>query len=61
MQTDIKAEAMRLVQQLPVNSTWNDLMYEIYVRSAIESGIADCDNGNVMSVAEVRKSYGLEP
>ena len=61
MPADIKSEAIRLVQQLPINSTWEDLMYEIYVHRTVESGIADCDNGNTMSVEEVRKSYGLAP
>lgn len=33
MQTiSIKEEARRLVDKLPEESTWDDLMYEIYVR-----------------------------
>jgi hypothetical protein len=34
----IKDEARRLVDQLPENSTWDDLMHEIYVRQSIEKG-----------------------
>ena len=30
--TNIKDEARRLVDRLPENSTWDDLMHEIYVR-----------------------------
>ena len=37
----IKEEARRLVDLLPENSTWEDLMHEIYVRQAIETGLAD--------------------
>ncbi len=33
---NIKEEARRLVDQLPENSTWDDLMDEIYVRQSIE-------------------------
>ena len=40
---DIRPDAQRLVQQLPANATWDDLAYEIYVRQAIEHGIADAD------------------
>jgi hypothetical protein len=38
MPTAIKTEARRLVEQLPDDATWEDLMYEIYMRQAIESG-----------------------
>jgi hypothetical protein len=34
----IKREALRLVEQLPEHASWDDLMYEIYVRQAIERG-----------------------
>jgi hypothetical protein len=29
---NIKEEAMRLIESLPENMTWDDLMHEIYVR-----------------------------
>ena len=35
----IKEEARRLIETLPENSTWEDLMHEIYVRQAIEAEI----------------------
>ncbi|HET6400748.1 MAG TPA: hypothetical protein VFH95_05040 [Candidatus Kapabacteria bacterium] len=43
--TSIKQEAKRLIDALPENSTWSDLMYEIYVRRQIEAGVADLDAG----------------
>ena len=33
----VKEEARRLVEKLGENSTWDDLMHEIYVRQAIEA------------------------
>jgi hypothetical protein len=36
---DIKPVAHRLVHDLPENATWDDLMYRIYVRQAIEAGL----------------------
>jgi hypothetical protein len=56
----IKQEAQRLVERLPENSTWDDLMYEIYVRQAIESGLKDSQAGKVISVEEVRAKFGLQ-
>ncbi len=49
----IKREALRLVEQLPEHASWDDLMYEIYVRQAIERGIADADAGRVIPHDEV--------
>ena len=57
--TNVRDEARKLVDRLPDGATWDDLEYEIYVRRAIETGIADSDAGAVNSVADVRKSYGL--
>jgi hypothetical protein len=55
----IKEEARRLVDQLPENSTWDDLMHEIYVRQAIERGLADSEVGKTTSVEDVRDRFGL--
>ena len=60
MQTqNIKEEARKLVDNLPEDVTWDDLMYQIYVRQAIEAGLADSDAGRVVEVEEVRKQFGL--
>jgi len=56
---NIKEEARKLVEKLPENCTWDDLMYEIYVRQVIESGLGDSEAGRVTSVQEVRAKFGL--
>jgi hypothetical protein len=55
----IKEEARRLVDKLPEESTWDDLMYEIYVRQAVEAGLEDSRAGRTTDVTEVRKKFGL--
>lgn len=57
----IKEEAIRLVEELSEESSWDDLMYEIYVRKAIEAGVADSKAGRTIPVEEVRARFGLEP
>jgi len=54
-----KGDAHKLVDQLPANATWDDLMHEIYVREAIEKGLDDSRSGRTKDVSEVRKKYGL--
>lgn len=55
----IKEEARRLVEKLPENSTWEDLVHEIYVRQAVETGLADSQAGRTTDVEQVRSSFGL--
>jgi hypothetical protein len=55
MQTGgIKEQARRLLESLPDSATWEDLIYQIYVRQAIEAGIKDSDEGKTVDVKEVR-------
>jgi predicted transcriptional regulator len=55
----VKKEAKRLVNELPDDATWDDLMYRIYVRQSIEAGLRDADAGRVVSVEEIRARFGL--
>ena len=55
----IKREAMKLVEQLSEQASWDDLMYEIYVRQAVERGIAAADAGKVVSHDEAIRRLGL--
>ena len=57
----IKEEAHRLLDTLPEDSTWDDLMERIYVRQAVEAGLRDSDAGRTTPVEEVRKRFGLQP
>lgn len=58
---EIKQEARRLVDSLPQDATWDDLMYEIYVRQAIESGLEDSEAGRTTDLKDVRVKFGLSP
>jgi predicted transcriptional regulator len=49
---DLKQEAHRLVDQLPPDASWDDLMYEVYVRQAVEAGLEDVEAGRVLTQAE---------
>jgi hypothetical protein len=59
--TSVKDEARRLVEDLPDNASWDDLMERIYVRQAIEAGLRDSEAGRTIDVKEVRARFGLEP
>jgi hypothetical protein len=55
----IKSEAHQLVDRLPDDASWEDLIYQIYVRQSIEAGLKDAEAGRVETVADVRRSFGL--
>ena len=54
-----KDEAHKLIDQLPTNATWDDLIHEIYVHETIERGLADSKSGRIKSVNDIRAKYGL--
>lgn len=54
-----KEQAHKLIDLMPANATWDDLMHEIYVREVIERGLADSMAGRTKDVKEVRAKYGL--
>lgn len=54
-----KEEAHKLIDDLPADATWEDLMHEIYVRKAIEKGLEDSRAGRTREVNEIRRKYGL--
>jgi len=51
----IKEEARKLVDRLPDEASWDDLMYEVYVRKKIAAGLAAAEAGKLIPHEEVRR------
>jgi predicted transcriptional regulator len=49
-----KTQAREIIEALPDSASWEDMMYEFYVREAIEKGLADAESGRSVPQAEVR-------
>lgn len=58
---DIKTAAHELIDALPRDATWDDVMYRIYVRQAVEAGLRDLEEDRGIDVDEVRRRFGLPP
>jgi len=56
---NVKSRAIRLISDLPKSSSWDDLMYRIYVRQKIEAGLADLRAGRVHSHEAIRRELGV--
>ncbi len=52
-----KKQALEMIRKLPEKVTWDDIMYEIYVRKKIARGIKAADEGKVVSHEEVKKRF----
>ena len=55
----VKAETKKMAEQLNEDATWDDVLYEIHVRLAIEAGIKDADAGRKITTEELRTRLGL--
>ncbi len=56
MQT-IKETAHELVDHLPEQATWDDLMYTLYVRQKLERSLLAAKEGHVTSQEDARKRF----
>ena len=55
-----KEQAIDLISRLPVEATWEDISYYLYVRRKIEEGIKAANEGRVISHDEVRKLFAQD-
>jgi predicted transcriptional regulator len=51
----LKDEAKKIIEDLPENATWDDLMYQLYVKKRVETGLKEIENGETFSHEEVKK------
>jgi len=54
--TAIREEAKKLLDNLPDEATWDDIMYEMYVRKKIDEGLKAAEEGRLLSHEEVKKT-----
>ncbi len=52
-----KEEAKKLIDRLPDQASWDDIMYEFYVRQKLETAIKAANEGKVVSHEEVKKRF----
>ncbi len=52
-----KEEAKSLLDRLPDNVSWDDIMYEFYVKKKIEIALKAAEDGKVVSHDEVKKRF----
>ena len=51
----VKEEAKKLIDKLPDQATWDDIMYEFYVKKKLSGALKAAEEGEVVSHEEVKK------
>lgn len=55
----MKEESIQLIQSMPDTVTWDDILYELYVKMKIKRGMQDFEEGRTYSHEEVMKRFGI--
>ena len=55
----LKKEVENMLDDLPEDADWDDVMYKIYVRQSIEKGLKDSEAGRTISHEEIKRKYKL--
>jgi predicted transcriptional regulator len=49
-----KQAAKAIIDHLPEQASWDDIMYELYVKQKIEEGLADIEAGRTIPHEQVK-------
>ena len=57
----IKQRAHELIEALPDDATWQDLLCAIEFRAEVEEGLVDAKAGRLTETEELRRDFRLRP
>jgi predicted transcriptional regulator len=55
-----KEEAKRLIESLPENASWDDIMYELYVKKKLSDSLKAASEGRIVPHEEVKKRFSSQ-
>lgn len=50
-----KEEVRKMLEQIPDDSSFEDIQYHIYVREKIEHGLKDIEEGRILNQEEIER------
>lgn len=54
---NIKQAALRIIERLPDQASWDEILYHIYAKQKVEMGLADVRAGRTVSHEEVKTEH----
>jgi predicted transcriptional regulator len=58
MTASVREAVLDIAKKLPDDCSWEDVMYQVYVRQKIQAGLDDAENGRVVSDEEAFAEFG---
>jgi hypothetical protein len=58
---DVRQAAHQIIDQLPTDASWDDVLYSIIERREIELGLVDSIAGRSTPVEGVMEEFGISP
>lgn len=58
--SNLKQQAHDLIDRLPNDASWDDVVYEMVTRREIELGLADSEANRTTPVEDIAKEFGLK-
>ena len=58
MALSTKEAALRMIERMPDDASLEEIMYELFFRERVDSGLRELDEGKTVSHEEVRRSLG---
>ena len=55
----VKEEAIHLIETLPDTCSWDDIIYELYVKKKIEKGLQAVEDGRLVPHKKVKKNFHM--
>jgi hypothetical protein len=55
----VKEEAKKLIDKLPDQETWDDIMYEFYVKKKLAVALKAAEEGRIIPHEEVKKRFSF--
>ena len=55
----IKEEAKKIIDSMPDQATWDDIMYQFYVKKKILTSLTAAEDGKTLSHDDVKKRLSI--
>lgn len=53
----VKEEAIKTIESLDDNTTWEDLVYTLYVKQIVAEGMEEIEKGEFISHEDIEKEF----
>lgn len=55
----VSQQVHRIADQLPLDASWDEVLYQVQLRASIERGLDDLKHGRSISVENLMAEFGI--